>query len=69
MEEKWLIKELLLLQYHVAPLQFHPVRDIYQEGSSLPGVLGSCSTESQPHVKILIFPDPLPAGGSSHPLS
>lgn len=43
MEEKWLIKELLLLQYHVAPLQSHSVRDIYQAGSSLPGVLGSCT--------------------------
>ena len=51
MEEKWLIKELLLLQYHVAPLQSHPVRGIYHAGSSLPGVLGSRSRESQPHVK------------------
>lgn len=41
MEEKWLIKELLLLQYHVAPRQSHPMGDIYQEGSSLPEVLGS----------------------------
>lgn len=34
-------QKLLLLQYHVAPLPSHPVEDIYQEGSSLPEVLGS----------------------------
>lgn len=54
MEEKWLIKELLLLHYHVVPLQSRPVRDIYQAGSSLPEVLGSCTRESQAHVEILI---------------
>jgi len=50
MEEKWLIKELLLLQYRVAPLQSNPLRDIYQAGSSLPEVLGSRARESQAHV-------------------
>lgn len=54
MEEKWLIKELLLLQYHVAPQQSRPVRDIHQAGSSLPGVLGSLSAESRLHVRISI---------------
>lgn len=41
-----LIKEVLLLQYHVAPLQYCPIRDIYQAGSSLPEVLCSCTTVS-----------------------
>lgn len=52
MEEKWLVKELLLLQYHVAPQQSRPVRDIHQAGSSLPGVLRSFSTAAQLHVAI-----------------
>lgn len=43
-EEKWLVKELLLLQYHVAPQPSSPVREIHQVGSSLPGVLCSFST-------------------------
>lgn len=50
MEEKWLVKEMLLLQYHVAPQQSRPVRDIHQVGSSLPGVLGSFSAGAQLHV-------------------
>lgn len=57
MEEKWLVRELLLLQYHVAPQQSRPVRDIHQAGSSLPGVLGSFSTGARLHVaEILICP-------------
>lgn len=66
MEEKWLIKELLLLHHHVAPLQSHPVRDIYQAGSSLPGVLGSLTRGSQPRTKISIAHHPLPVGVSTH---
>lgn len=66
MEDKWLIGELLLMHYHVAPLQSCPVRDIYQAGISLPGVLGSLTGGSQPHGKILIAHHPLPEGVSSH---
>lgn len=62
-EEKWLIKDLLLLQCHVAPVQSQSVREIYQADSSLPGVLGSCTRESQPHVKLSITHRPLLAGG------
>lgn len=66
MGETWLIKEMLLLQYHVAPLQSLPVRDIYQAGSSLPGVLGFCARESQPHVKVSITHRASPPGGSAN---
>lgn len=54
-EEKWLIKELLLLQYHVAQPQSCSVRQIYQVGSSLPGVLGLSTSVSQPRVKSIDY--------------
>lgn len=44
----------------------HPVRDIYQTGSSLPGVLGSLTRESQPHTKISITHRTLPVEASTH---
>lgn len=44
----------------------HPVRDIYQAGSSLPRVLGSLTRESQPHMKISITHRALPVEASTH---